>query len=62
MAKTGMERWANGQTVTFVDCDCGHRVYCTDFTNTCDCGVEYNPFGQKLAPREQWMEDWDSDY
>jgi hypothetical protein len=36
-------------------CDCGTEVVLATNTNTCDgCGVEYNAWGQKLAPRSQW--------
>jgi len=40
-----------------VECDCGKEVLCDRFTNTCDCGRDYNGFGQKLAPRSQWGEE-----
>ena len=30
---------------------------CPDFTNTCECGQDYNSGGQLLAPREQWGEE-----
>ena len=35
-------------------CDCGERLELVNFTNTCDCGRDYNSSGQLLAPREQW--------
>jgi hypothetical protein len=39
-------------------CDaCDEQVYLTHFTNTCDCGADYNMSGQRLAPREQWGEE-----
>ena len=38
-------------------CDCGARVPLWDFTNTCDCGADYNFAGQRLAPRSQWGEE-----
>ena len=28
-----------------------------NFTNTCECGADYNGYGQLLAPREQWGEE-----
>lgn len=37
--------------------DCGRRVTLYGFTNTCDCGADYNSSGQRLAPREQWGEE-----
>lgn len=33
---------------------CGRQVSLDGFTNTCECGADYNGFGQLLAPREQW--------
>jgi hypothetical protein len=38
-------------------CDCGCNVTLDGFTNTCDCGADYNSAGQRLAPREQWGEE-----
>ena len=39
-------------------CDCGEKLECPDFTNTCDkCGADYNSGGQRLAPRAQWGEE-----
>lgn len=38
------------------ECDCGRRVTLSGFTNTCDCGADYNMGGQRLASREQWGE------
>jgi hypothetical protein len=37
-------------------CSCGRSVELVRFTNTCDCGFEYNSCGQLLAPRSQWEE------
>lgn len=41
----------------FGKCACGHRVYLGGFTNTCECGAEYNSAGQRLAPRSCWGEE-----
>lgn len=38
-------------------CDCGCKVALWNFTNTCDCGIDYNSSGQKLAPRSQWGQE-----
>lgn len=38
-------------------CRCGRELVCVDFTNTCDCGRDYNWAGQELAPRSQWGEE-----
>ena len=37
--------------------DCGAEVYLSHFTNTCDCGADYNMSGERLASREQWGEE-----
>ena len=40
------------------NCDlCGEEVALFGFTNTCDCGADYNMSGQLLAPREQWGDE-----
>jgi hypothetical protein len=36
---------------------CERAVVLAGFTNTCDCGADYNGSGQLLAPREQWGEE-----
>lgn len=38
-------------------CSCGEEVTLDHFTNTCDCGRDYNSSGQLLAPRSQWGEE-----
>lgn len=43
--------------VPVVLCHCGKEVRCTGFTNTCECGSDYNFAGQQLAPRSQWGEE-----
>lgn len=35
-------------------CHCGKPVSLQGFTNTCECGVDYNMSGSELAPRSQW--------
>lgn len=40
-----------------VKCRCSREVELHDFTNTCECGADYNMSGQLLAPREQWGEE-----
>lgn len=45
------------RTVGVVKCGCGQEVYCSGFTNTCECGADYNHAGQLLAPRSQWGEE-----
>lgn len=39
-------------------CECGQRLSLPHFTNTCECGKDYNSSGQELAPRDQW--GWDT--
>jgi len=47
-----------GRTRNVIKCtDCGREVLCYGFTNTCECGADYNMSGQQLAPREQWGEE-----
>lgn len=42
------------------ECDCCHApVECDRFTNTCDCGADYNMSGQRLADRSQWFDGTD---
>jgi hypothetical protein len=36
---------------------CGREVSLDGFTNTCDCGADYNSAGQRLAARSQWGEE-----
>ena len=43
-------------------CSCGAEVILDSFTNTCDCGRDYNMSGQELAPREQWGEETGEDW
>jgi len=45
-----------------IRCDCcsGH-VELHGFTNTCECGADYNMSGDMLAPRSQWGEETGED-
>lgn len=36
---------------------CGKHVTLANFTNTCECGADYNSSGQLLAHRSQWGEE-----
>jgi len=37
---------------------CGHELTLDSaWSNECECGLEYNGFGQRLAPRSQWGEE-----
>jgi hypothetical protein len=36
---------------------CNREVVLSGFTNTCECGLDYNSAGQQLAPRCQWGEE-----
>lgn len=40
-----------------IRCSCGEEVLCRLFTNSCECGRDYNMSGQMLAPRDQWGEE-----
>lgn len=42
------------RTVLVIACDCGEHVYCSDFTNVCFCGKDYDDKGEILASRSQW--------
>ncbi len=54
-----VQYWAPAYSVPAVgQCDrCRRHVTLDGFTNTCDCGADYNASGQRLAPREQWGEE-----
>lgn len=51
-----VERWSYREPAVGLCC-CGREVELCGFTNTCDCGRDYNSAGQELAPREQWGEE-----
>ncbi|PGT83259.1 hypothetical protein [Bacillus sp. AFS040349] len=40
----------------YVKCACNRLVECGGFTNTCDCGRDYNFSGTELANRSLWGE------
>lgn len=52
----GIQRNSHSYTEPAVICceHCGHHLEIPDFTNTCECGADYNGWGQRLAAREQW--------
>lgn len=54
--KLGHEMWGT-RRVLKIRCECGQELFCPNFTNTCDCGRDYNWAGQLLAPRSQWGEE-----
>lgn len=42
------------------ECKCCHKVFFLNtraFTNTCECGADYNSRGELLAPRSCWGEE-----
>jgi len=41
---------------------CGEEVVLYGFTNTCECGLDYNSSGQQLAPRHFWGEETGEHY
>ena len=54
----GIEKVKNTKFVSAIgQCDCGRKVYLDSFTNTCDCGIDYNMSGDRLASREFWGEE-----
>lgn len=50
-----IERWLPGYVEVL--CDCGRTVICDGFTNTCECGRDYDRNGALLASRSQWGEE-----
>ena len=38
-------------------CRCGEEVYLMNFTNTCECGIDYNMNGDQLVDRRYWGEE-----
>jgi len=46
-----------GRVPAIGQCGCGKHVELSGFTNTCDCGADYNSSGQRLADRAQWGEE-----
>lgn len=55
MAADEFTHWC--KVVPVVECECGEEVECHSFTNTCDCGRDYNFNGDLLAPRKFWGEE-----
>jgi hypothetical protein len=49
-------RWVEPACIVCEDCK-QRYVYLHGFTNTCECGADYNMSGGILAPREQWGEE-----
>lgn len=52
-----IEREEGRMPIPVVRCHCDRELECWRFTNTCDCGTDYNFSGQRLAPREHWGEE-----
>lgn len=46
----------NEPAIGICEC-CGAEVMLDGFTNTCNCGADYNMSGQRLADRSQWGEE-----
>ena len=40
-----------------IRCHCGAEVELCSFTNTCECGADFNMEGALLADRSQWGEE-----
>ena len=49
------------KTPAILQCSCGNKMPLSGgYDTSCEkCGVEYNGFGQQLAPRSQWIEGGD---
>lgn len=54
VVETSTHRWT---VPGAIECGCGLEVELDRFTNTCECGRDYNMSGELLAPREQWGEE-----
>lgn len=55
---TGVETYENRYREPAVgECVCGASVCLDSFTNTCDCGRDYNRSGNLLAARALWGDD-----
>lgn len=48
-------RWYNAAIGECINC--ARHVSLSGFTNTCECGADYNASGQALAHRSQWGEE-----
>lgn len=54
----GIERRENRyKQPAVIKCHCGREVELHRFTNTCQCGADYNMDGSLLAHRSQWGEE-----
>lgn len=58
-SKGEMEKHIDRQIIPAVgECNhCSRDVYLHGFTNTCECGIDYNMSGQELAHRSHWGEE-----
>lgn len=45
------------RSVKVIKCQCGATVVCEHFTNTCECGRDYNSNGDLLVARHLWGEE-----
>jgi len=55
LVKVGVEKSVHQWTESAIGrCTCGREVELSGFTNTCECGLDYNFSGQQLTPRSQW--------
>jgi len=56
--KGKFERYERGYSHPAIgECSCGRQISLANFTNTCECGADYNSSGQLLACRSQWGEE-----
>jgi hypothetical protein len=55
----GIQQYVHTYRVSAVgECStCRRHVTLDGFTNSCECGADYNMSGQRLAPRSQWGEE-----
>lgn len=52
-----MKTLSQGSDPAIGRCDCGLEVHLCGFTNTCECGRDFNMSGQELAPRSHWGQE-----
>lgn len=57
MAETVGYTMIGERKVRIIRCACGQTLETPGFTNTCECGADYNWAGQRLAHRSQWGEE-----
>lgn len=55
MGRLAIRGWKH--TPAIGKCDCGRQITLSGFTNSCECGADFNSAGQRLSPRSWWGEE-----